>query len=110
MTLIESRARRASFLSTVVRELDLEGVHVENARLDSMIASRPERFDAVVMRCAGDISSLLQRAAGLLNPGGAVIAAGPPVRRALSVGDWVEVPRRDRNPRLFAVYRPGKPG
>ncbi|HEU4367885.1 MAG TPA: 16S rRNA (guanine(527)-N(7))-methyltransferase RsmG [Methylomirabilota bacterium] len=106
VTLIESRERRASFLSAVVRELGLGGVRVVNTRAEQVAIEFPRAFDAVVMRCAGDLSDVMPVAASLAIPGGIVIAAGPPTRRPLSMGAWRDVPgTRPGTTRRFAVHR-----
>jgi 16S rRNA (guanine527-N7)-methyltransferase len=92
VTLVESRERRASFLSAVVRELRLPGIRVLNTRGEDLAGDPQSRFGAVVMRCAGDPGRLLPLASRLLSPGGVVVAAGPPERHELAVGQWVEVP------------------
>ena len=107
MALIEARERRASFLSTVVRELGLERTRVINARAEELAAGGVEAFDAVLLRCAGDPDAILPVAARLVAPGGLVVVAGPPTRRALRRGDWVEVPgAQPGRSRRFVIYRP----
>jgi 16S rRNA (guanine527-N7)-methyltransferase len=107
MTLIESRERRVSFLSAVVRELPLPNTRVVRARVEGVASTLRQQFDAVVMRCAGDFAQLARSAAELVRPGGCVIASAPPAssRRRLSAGLWVEVPglSADRL-RGFAVH------
>lgn len=78
VVLIESRHRRASFLRAVVRELGLQGVEVEDQRLESLAPGMAGVFDAVTMRCAGDPRLLLPSVLPILRPGGLVIASGPP--------------------------------
>ena len=90
-TLLEARAKRISFLSTVVRELTLRDCEVLHARLETVAMNRPGHFDAVVMRCAGDPSSLQASTLSLLRPGGVVIASGPPRRRESRGGHWREI-------------------
>ena len=108
LTLIEARAKRTSFLSTLIRELGLRGTEVVTARVEAYALERPQAFDAVVMRCAGDFGELARAAEGLVTPGGAVIASGPPRRRRLEVGEWVEVQGTEPGvSRRFAVHRPG---
>jgi 16S rRNA (guanine527-N7)-methyltransferase len=104
VTLIESRERRISFLSAVVRELHLPGIRVLGARAEDLVDDTGPRFGAVVMRCAGNPGRLLALAARLVDQGGTVVVAGPPEPRALSVGQSVEVPgvRRGQT-RRFAV-------
>ena len=107
VTLVESRRRRASFLSAVVRELPLARTHVVADRIESRLPDLEGRFDAIVMRCAGDVDELMPLAARLLAPRGVVVASGPPAPRPLTRGDWVVVPGfRPSTTRRFAVYRP----
>jgi 16S rRNA (guanine527-N7)-methyltransferase len=106
VTLVESRRRRASFLSAVVRELALGQTHVLADRIESRMPELEGRVDAVVMRCAGSVDELMPTAARLLAPQGVVIASGPPVPRPLPRGEWVLVPGlRPSSSRRFAVYR-----
>jgi 16S rRNA (guanine527-N7)-methyltransferase len=91
MTLIEARERRASFLSAVVRELALQGVRVANARGEDFAAEHPAIFEAVLLRCAGDHESVVPVARKLLARGGVGIVAGPPTKKPLADGRWVEV-------------------
>ena len=106
LTMVEARQRRASFLSNAVRELSLQDVRVIPGRLESMVREAPDRFDAVVARCAGDVSYLFGLGAHLVQPGGVVIAAGPPEEHPLLVGTWITVPGvKAGETRRFAVYR-----
>jgi 16S rRNA (guanine527-N7)-methyltransferase len=106
VVLIESRERRASFLTTVVRELGLRGVRVLNARAERVAEESPAAYSAVVMRCAGDLGDVLPAARRLVASGGVVVASGPPGRRALTQGEWIEVPGvRPGSTRRFAVHR-----
>lgn len=107
VTLIESRRRRASFLSTVVRELALARTHVVADRIENRLPDLEGRFDVIVMRCAGDIDDLMPVATRLLAPRGVVVASGPPTPYPLTRGEWVVVPGlRPSSTRRFAVYRP----
>ena len=106
LTMIESRQRRASFLSTVARELCLRDVSVIPARLESITREATDHFDAVVARCAGDVGFLFGLGARLIRPGGVVIASGPPAEHPLPVGEWMTTPGvRPGEVRRFAVYR-----
>jgi 16S rRNA (guanine527-N7)-methyltransferase len=91
VVLIESRQRRASFLSTVVRELGLAGVLVCNARVEEAPGELAGRFDVVVVRSAGDLGQLMPAARRLLESRGIVVASGPPVPKPLRMGRWVSV-------------------
>jgi 16S rRNA (guanine527-N7)-methyltransferase len=104
VALVESRERRTSFLSAVVRELRLPGIRVLNERAEDLVDEAGPRFGAVLMRCAGDPGRLLPLATRLVYPGGTVIAAGPPERQELPLGQWVEIAGVRRGQmRRFAV-------
>ena len=106
MVLIESRRRRAMFLTSAVRELKLEGVRVLEGRGESLVDQLRGRFDAVVMRCAGEVETMIRVAAEMVSELGIVVASGPPEPRPLLVGEWVTVPGVARGTtRRFAVYR-----
>ena len=106
LVLLESRQRRVSFLSSAVRELALERVSVVSGRAEEFAEKLAERFDAVVMRCAGDIEKLFPLTARFVMPGGLVVASGPPRQRPLSLGEWMTVAAGDGGKtRRFAVYR-----
>ena len=106
LVLLESRRRRASFLSNAVRELALDRVSVVSGRAEEFAEELAERFDAVVMRCAGDVERLFPLAAHFVTPGGVVVASGPPRQRPLSLGAWVTVAAGEGGKtRRFAVYR-----
>jgi 16S rRNA (guanine527-N7)-methyltransferase len=102
--LVEAKQKRASFLSTAVREVGLQTTTVVNARAEALPPVFERSFDAVVMRCAGPLNEMLPIAARFVSPGGCVVASGPPCREPLPVGQWTNVasPGRLRN-RLFAV-------
>ena len=107
LVLVESRRKRVSFLWSAVRELALDNVRVVDGRVEDLMDELEGRFDAVVMRCAGDPGELFPIAARLLRPGGTVVASGPPRPRPLPLGDWitVETGREGGRSRRFAVYR-----
>lgn len=105
LTLVEARQRRASFLSTAVRELGLGGTRVVADRLESVVRESPGSFDAVVARCAGDLGYIFGLGAHLVRPGGVVIASGPPKEHRLPAGRWVTVAGlREGETRRFAVF------
>ena len=105
VVLIESRRRRAMFLTSAVRAMKLEGVRVLEGRVEDLVSELRGTFDAVVMRCAGDIEVMIPVAADLVSDHGIVIASGPPNPKPLSVGDWVTVPGLRRGmSRRFAIY------
>jgi len=104
VTLVEARSRRASFLSTAVRELGLSEVAVLNARAEALVERPGFRFDAVVTRCAGSVNAVLPLAVSFLKEGGVAVASGPPTAVRLSLGEWLEVATR-RGIRRFAIHR-----
>ena len=101
VTLIEARQKRASFLATVIRELALRNCALLNSRLEDVAGELTGRFDVVVMRCAGDPTSLLPQLRQILTSGGIVVASGPPKRIDVSVGRWVEVQGPERLRRFW---------
>jgi 16S rRNA (guanine527-N7)-methyltransferase len=103
VTLIEARQKRASFLSAAIREIPLRNCRVLNHRLEEVRHALERRFDAVVMRCAGNPASLVAELRSVIAPGGVVVAAGPPTREELSFGSWLEI-EGPRGPRRFWVY------
>jgi len=106
ITLVESRRRRAAFLSSAVRELKLERAHVVEGRIENLLGELEGRFEGVVMRCAGDVGELIPLAARLVESHGVVVAAGPPRPKPLALGEWVTVPGvKPGTTRRFAIYR-----
>ena len=106
VTLIESRRRRAMFLTSVIRAIELGGASVVEDRVESHSHDLRGRFDAVVMRCAGNTEVMIPRAVTLLSGHGIVIASGPPKPTAISMGEWVTVSGiRRGTTRRFAVYQ-----
>lgn len=111
VTLIESRRRRAMFLTSAIRTIGLSGCRVTEGRVEDIAQDVRGRFDAVVMRCAGDVEDMIPAAARLLSASGIVIASGPPKPRPITPGEWVTVPGiRRGTTRRFAVYRLPGPG
>lgn len=108
LTLLEGQRRRASFLSTVVRELGLHRVRIVHARAEQTLDELRGAFDAVVMRCAGSLDETLPLAVQFVRPAGVVIASGPPYARHPYPGtEWVTVPGVGAGAtRRFAVARP----
>lgn len=107
LTVIESRQRRASFLSAVVRELALSNARVLNVRAESVAGELAGSFDAVVLRSAGDLNHLLPVAVQFISLGGTLVAAGPPSPKPLPIGDWLEVPglAAGRRRRFAVIHR-----
>ena len=105
LTLVESRRRRASFLQSAVREIGLEGVRILNVRADALVGTSDAGFDAVVFRCAAELSSMFPLARRLVAPGGVILGSGPPSPRFVAEVEWVEVERTPGQSRLFALSR-----
>jgi 16S rRNA (guanine527-N7)-methyltransferase len=106
VVLVESRRRRASFLSAAIRELGLLGASVVNERAEALVGDHAGQFDAVVMRCAGPATEVLGIARRLVRPGGLVLMAGPPSPASGIEGEWVQVPApHRRSTRWFLVVR-----
>jgi 16S rRNA G527 N7-methylase RsmG len=106
MILIESRRRRAMFLTSAIRAMKLGGARVVEGRVESLGDEFRGQLDAVVMRCAGDLEAMIPTAAALVSAPGIVIASGPPKPKPLSVGEWATVPGiTPGTTRRFAVYR-----
>jgi 16S rRNA (guanine527-N7)-methyltransferase len=109
VVLVESRGKRASFLSTVVRSLGLSGIRVVNARVETLSVEQTGLFDVVTARCSGDVRRLGPIAARFLARSGVAIISGPAERAgAESAGSLIEVhnPVNGRT-RRFALIRPG---
>lgn len=105
LILVEARARRASFLSTAVRELRLTDVEVINARAETLAAQRRSAVDAVVTRCAGSLPDVIPVADALVKPGGIVVCSGPPAPISLPLVEWLETQGHRGQDRYLAVYR-----
>ena len=91
VTLLEARQKRASFLAAAIRELDLANCRLFSRRLEDAAADLVARFDVAVMRCAGNPTALWAAIRPVLKPGGLVVAAGPPQRREVDFGNWLEI-------------------
>ena len=71
LTLIESNARKAAFLSEAVRSLELEGVQVFRGRMDGHTPDKP--YDWIAARALGQHDNLLKWATENLAPSGKVV-------------------------------------
>ena len=76
LTLIESNAKKAAFLSEVVRSLSLEGVHVVRERMEQFAEKEapgaPLVFDCITTRAFGHFDELLQWAKDRLTQTGSI--------------------------------------
>jgi 16S rRNA (guanine527-N7)-methyltransferase len=108
LTLIESQQRRVSFLSAVIRELNLSHVDVIGQRAEEMADRYCGIFDAVLARCAGEARAVLPSATRLAKPGALVILGHAPGRTALDGGTRLDVPGiKPGTTRALSVYRIG---
>jgi 16S rRNA (guanine527-N7)-methyltransferase len=89
--LVESRARRGSFLSAVIRECGLQQISVFVGRAEGVPSSMLRAFEAAVARCAGDPAALRPIASRLVRSGGLIVFSGPPVSKRVTGDEWVEV-------------------
>lgn len=105
VTLVEPRRRRASFLAAAIRELPLARCRLISRRIEDISGELAGRFDAVVMRCAGNPADLIAPVREILAPGGIVVASGPPTAHPPVFGEWLEV-SGPSGPRRFWIYRP----
>jgi 16S rRNA (guanine527-N7)-methyltransferase len=60
MTLLESRQKKALFLTTIIRELHLPNCRVVNARAEELAQNSGERFSIVIARAVADLKTLWQ--------------------------------------------------
>lgn len=76
LTLVESHGRRARFLETLARELELDGVEVVTARAEEAgrDAAYREAFDVAVARAVAPLPVLVEYLLPLLRPGGVMAA------------------------------------
>jgi 16S rRNA (guanine527-N7)-methyltransferase len=114
-TLIESRRKRASFLTVVVAEMELRNVEVIAARAED--AHRDSEFDLVTARAFGAAADFFALAARALKPGAsAMLYANPSQRlsldaaRAAGLADYARLPyhvprRAERVNRVLALWR-----
>lgn len=77
VVLLESRAKRVSFLRAVVRELELAGIRVVGGRAEAA-SDLYSRFDVVTARCAGRLETMSPIASQFLRPEGLLLLSGPP--------------------------------
>ncbi len=72
LVLIESNAKKASFLSECIRELNLSGVEVYRGRFEE-VKSEEFRFDFVTTRALGGYSDLINWSQRQLTLGGSLV-------------------------------------
>jgi 16S rRNA (guanine527-N7)-methyltransferase len=89
LTMVEAKARKSAFLREAVRHLGLEGVQVETARFEELLA-RPELHEAhhiVSIRAVRTEARVLTSLQAFLSPGGIIMLfrgpSGPQVPASL---------------------------
>lgn len=82
--LVESSRKKSSFLSHIVRTLNLGGVQVVRGRAEELASedALAGRFDMLISRAAFKLPELLRTGSGFLRPGGQLIAMKGPDLRA----------------------------
>jgi 16S rRNA (guanine527-N7)-methyltransferase len=85
LTMVEVKARKSAFLREAVRQLDLGGAVVENARYEELLARPPllDRFDLLTIRAVRVEPKVLMTLQAFLKPGGVLALfrgpSGPPI-------------------------------
>jgi len=115
LTLVESRRKRVSFLSTLKRELGLHETGVLEGRAEDVVnqhAVIKGSFDIVVSRAVSPTPRFLSACLEYVGQAGRVILAGPPPTPELPPlpngfnAEWVKVPYPGgKRRRLFLVVR-----
>ena len=115
LTLIEAQRRRSSFLAAVLRELELDDVTLIHGRAEQVLIEVPElrgAFDAVLLRAAGSLGTVIPEAVRVLKPEGVCIASGPPAGKTYraafegAVARWQSLTSPlSRSPRQFLVVQ-----
>ncbi len=110
VVLIESRRRRVSFLSTVVRELNLQGTIVIANRIVEVPDQWQGALDAAVARCAGPAETVVALGAGFVKSTGIVVISGSPDAGKTGGGRRVVVSGlSEGHSRQFHVFEPPWP-
>ena len=90
LTMVESKARKAAFLTEVARSLSLTATDILPIRIEELPARTPSSdLDLITIRAVRVEEGLLQTAAGLLRPGGLLLLFGSKVPRILNRGDFL---------------------
>ena len=80
ITLVDSVRKKVSFLQSAIRTLQLDGIDALHGRLEA-ISRSPRgagRFDAVVCRALGSLTTFIDRTVSFLAPGGILLAMKGP--------------------------------
>ncbi len=78
LVLVESQRKRCSFLETAIRELELEGAEVINAKAEDIPVQQEGQFDAVIFRAVSGTESCLALGERFLVAGGRLVLKKPP--------------------------------
>lgn len=121
VVLVESERRKASFLSTVVADLEVDA-EVSASRAEEVAIERANSFAVVVARAVAPLASLVELASPLLVCGGRLVALkGASVAGEVAAGDaagrlcgmarvecvHVDVPGSDREHMILVYERRG---
>jgi 16S rRNA (guanine527-N7)-methyltransferase len=99
LVLVEARRKKASFLSTAVRELSLEQTRVVGYRAEQLLDLEPAMsgaFDVVVARAAGRPAEVRDLSFSFLRPGGMLLLGGNQSRASRAGTEGFEVVRVER--------------
>jgi len=115
LTLVEAQRRRSSFLAAVLRELELSDVRLVHGRAEQVLTETPElvgAFDAVLLRAAGSLETIIPDALSFLTREGFCIASGPPAGKTHriafegAVARWHSITSPfSRSPRQFLIVQ-----
>lgn len=106
MTLVEARVRKSAFLREAVRELDLEEVRIETARLGREgLAGKNATVDVVTIRAVRMDAEVLEGVAALLAPGGRLLWFGAREVSEALVPGWLDAPVQDSCAQFLRVLQ-----
>ena len=90
LTMVESKARKAAFLTEVVRSLSLTATDILAIRIEELSRMTPASYvDLITVRAIRVEEDLLRTAAGLLRPGGRLLLFGSKVPHMLNRVDFL---------------------
>jgi 16S rRNA (guanine527-N7)-methyltransferase len=107
-TLVEATAKKARFLRRVVERLSLEGVRVENARVEEVARAEAHRgvYDVATARAVARLSVIAEYCVPLVRVGGCVISMkGRPEDEEIAEGERAAEKLGARFSRLIRVPR-----
>lgn len=114
VVLIESNLKKATFMSEVIRTLEMRNVKVSRGRMEEMAVSGADRFDFVTARALGHHEELLAWSRKSLSPFGKVtlwLGSDEATRLSEAVGwNWLNpIPIPDSERRVLLVGSPSEP-